>query len=362
MTDNNDIVIKAPVPFLNERTVLFVDDPACSFGSLIATNRERLDLHFRKMRHRFVFIPEMLQSLTPELLGYQFPGLTEPLTAESIYTHIRAAAGLGSEAGFLYKADNAVRFCRISDFTDEAVSEALGRMTFLRYTNKCSNTNESSRRTTRGLRSDSILFPETEDVDNSINFSLVGKEEKRYCEESAPHRFPFPPEVPLDAKTLAILEAWRRFEEEYGISIRDLEKILGYNVKLSRLHIARSGEIRLTDYNDKTVKLDDLTKSVFFFYLKHPEGARLKELQEHKTEILRIYESITGRDDIEGIKKSVSTLLDPYANGMNVSLSRIKKAFRDIVGDRIAEHYYISGSAGDVRRITLDRDLVIWED
>ncbi|MBO4570882.1 MAG: hypothetical protein J5699_03015 [Bacteroidales bacterium] len=351
------------VPFLKGRTVLLVDDPAGSLGSYYEKNREMLRIQFKAMRRTLVFIPDLLASLTPELLGYQFPGLTKKVTSESIYSQIREAAGLGSEAGFLYESDGEVRFSAILEVSEKAISEVLGPMNVLHYTNECSDTIESSRRASRRIRYEKIVFPEAEDVEESINFSLVRKDERRYCDEDwVPHRQPLPSEAPLDAQTRAIIEAWRKFEEEFGITIDDLDRILGYSVRLSRLSISRIGEICLTDYENAPVKLDDLTKALYFFFLKHPEGARLKDLQDYETEILRIYESITGRDDLEGIKKSVSKLLAPYGNDMNVSLSRIKKAFRDIVGDRIAEHYYVVGAAGEIKRITLDRDLVIWED
>ena len=107
--------------------------------------------------------------------------------------------------------------------------------------------------------------------------------------------------------------------------------------------------------------MDDLTKAIYYYYLRHPEGATLKELHEHQDEILKYYSGITGRDDMDGIRKSIENLLDPYANNLNVSMSRIKKAFRDVVGDRVARFYYIEGRSGEPRKILLDRDLVIWE-
>lgn len=70
---------------------------------------------------------------------------------------------------------------------------------------------------------------------------------------------------------------------------------------------------------------------------------------------------ITGRDNIDDIRKSIHNLLDPYKNDLNVSISRIKKAFKDIVGDRIAKFYYVEGNYGGVRKIALDRDYVIWD-
>ena len=168
-------------------------------------------------------------------------------------------------------------------------------------------------------------------------------------------------QVVLDPRVQAILKAWKTIERDFGITVEDLELLLGYQVKLSRLNITTANKLFLTDFDNQEVKMDDLTKALYFFYLRHPEGARLKDLQDHADEILHLYSRITGRDDPDKIRESVRNLLDPFGNGLNVSMSRIKKAFKDIVGDRIARFYYITGPSGEVRRIGLDRDLVIWE-
>ena len=164
-----------------------------------------------------------------------------------------------------------------------------------------------------------------------------------------------------DARTQAIIDAWENIERKFGITIDDLYVILRCRVKLSRLTITTSNKLFLTDFDNKEVKLDDLTKALYYFYLRHPEGATLKELYEHEEEILKYYSGITGRDDLNGIRKSVKDLLDPYGNGRNVCMSRIKKALRDAVGDPVAGFYYVDGKYGEARKVRIDRDLVIWE-
>lgn len=77
--------------------------------------------------------------------------------------------------------------------------------------------------------------------------------------------------------------------------------------------------------------------------------------------LVKYYSSITGRDDLDGIRRSVKELLDPYGNGRNVCLSRIKKAFRVAVGEPVAGFYYVDGKYGEARKVRLDRDYVIWE-
>ena len=232
---------------------------------------------------------------------------------------------------------------------------------------------------------------EDENEENDIRFSVVGPEAEVECCE-APRRKESPrrkmelgacqpsiwdtqfenndtavkaesavkEEVP-DARTKAIIDAWENIERKFGITIDDLYGILRCRVKLSRLTITTANKLYLTVFENKEVKMDDLTKALYYFYLRHPEGATLKELYEHEDEILKYYSGITGRDDLDGIRKSVKDLLDPYGNGRNVCMSRIKKAFREAAGDIVAGFYYVDGHYGEARKVRLDRDYIIWE-
>ena len=165
----------------------------------------------------------------------------------------------------------------------------------------------------------------------------------------------------LDPRTEEILSEIRRLQEKYGVSIDELELILGYTVQLSPLHITRGGRIFLADYDKREVKMPNVAKALYFLYLRHPEGLRFKDMSDHREELLHIYSGITGRDDPEEIEKSIDILVDPLGNGLNVNASRIKAAFRNVVSDRIARFYYLSGGAGEEKKVPLDRDLVIWE-
>ena len=165
----------------------------------------------------------------------------------------------------------------------------------------------------------------------------------------------------LDPRTEQILAEIRRLQEKYGVSIDELEVMLGYTVKLSPIRITRGGKIFLSEYDDREVKMPNVSKALYFLYLRHPEGLRYKEIADHKDELLHIYENISGRDVPDEMEKSIAILVDPFGNGLNVNASRIKTAFRNAVSDRIARFYYINGAAGDIKKVPLDRDLVIWE-
>ena len=177
----------------------------------------------------------------------------------------------------------------------------------------------------------------------------------------------FPASVPvadgeaLDPRTEQILAEIRRLQEKYDVSIDELEVLLGYTVQLSRLRITPGGKLFLSDYGDREVKMPNVAKALYFLYLRHPEGLRYKDIADHRDELLHIYGSISGRDEPEEMERSMDILVDPYGNGLNVNASRIKTAFRNVVSDRIARFYYIVGAAGDVKKVPLDRDLVIWD-
>ena len=165
----------------------------------------------------------------------------------------------------------------------------------------------------------------------------------------------------LDKRTEQILAEIRRLQDKYGVSIEDIEVILGYTVQLSPLSITHSGRMFLCDYDNVEVKMPDISKALYFLFLRHPEGLRYKEVADHTSELLQIYQRLTSRDDQEEIERSINLLTAPFGNALNVNASRIKTAFKNVVSDRIARFYYLNGSAGDKKKVPLDRDLVIWE-
>ena len=191
-----------------------------------------------------------------------------------------------------------------------------------------------------------------------VNDDLYDEDLRRYCQLEEPAV----PDLELDEQTKAILAEIETLRRKYKITIDDLEEVLLiYRVKLSRLHITEKKAVVLEDFGRKEVKMDTLTKAVFLLYLRHPEGIRYKELSDYQQELEGIYSSITGREDLDSIRKSVADLCDPLNNSINEKVSKVKKAFRDAVDDHVARFYYIDGKKGTAKRIALDRDFVLWE-
>lgn len=165
-----------------------------------------------------------------------------------------------------------------------------------------------------------------------------------------------------DERARRILEAIGKIQKEYGVTIDELEMILSYRVKLSHLVISHRGKLTLTDFDFQEVKMDLLSKAVFLLFLKHPEGIEFKSMPSYRKELRDIYYQITNRDNDSAIEHSLDLLCNPVeSNSLNEKVSRIKRAFTNVMDERIARAYYIEGPAGGIRKIALDRDLVIWE-
>lgn len=142
-----------------------------------------------------------------------------------------------------------------------------------------------------------------------------------------------------------------------------LDTLLKYNAnrELSRLYITKRAEIFLTDRNNTEVKMPALCRALYVFFLLHPDGVLLSHLNDHKEELYRIYRQASVYSDDDLLRKAIDNLTNFVGATMNANLSRIRKAFRDLISDEAAI-YLIKGEKGGRKIIHLDRSLVVFED
>ena len=113
--------------------------------------------------------------------------------------------------------------------------------------------------------------------------------------------------------------------------------------------------------NNTEVKMPAISKALYILFLFHEEGIPLNCLSDYKAELYRIYRPISTYGDDELLRRAIENLTDFVGNTLNATLSRIKKAFTDILGDAAAS-YLIQGKKGGRKIIHLDRNLVVFED
>ena len=145
-----------------------------------------------------------------------------------------------------------------------------------------------------------------------------------------------------------------------GFSVDVIKSWLEDSVKLSRLRITKQFRIVLVDY-DKEVKMGPLPKTVFLFYLRHPEGVQFSYLQDHVKELRHIYGYLSRNDDPKKMEESIASLTNPLNNSISEKCTAVKTAFLKQVQEDVSKHYYIRGVQGGKKGIALNRDLVEWE-
>lgn len=184
------------------------------------------------------------------------------------------------------------------------------------------------------------------------------------------HILTIDPPVENDRETRLIA----KFKAHYGDAIHDelqysglhkiiIDTVLKYNAshQISRLYITKHGSLFLTDRNNTEVKMPALCKALYIFFLFHEDGISLNYLNDHKSELYSIYKGISTYGDEKLLTKAIDNLTDFIGSTMNTNLSRIRKAFRDVLGDD-ASPYLIKGEKGGRKIIHLNRDLVVFED
>lgn len=131
--------------------------------------------------------------------------------------------------------------------------------------------------------------------------------------------------------------------------------------QLSRLIITKDYRILLPEYNDIEVKMEPLVKAVYLLFLKHPEGILFKGLTDYREELLDIYKKLKPMGLNKRTIQSIEDVTNPLLNSINEKCARIRSAFVKEFDESLAKNYYVTGERGEAKKITLPRDLVIWE-
>lgn len=146
-----------------------------------------------------------------------------------------------------------------------------------------------------------------------------------------------------------------------GLNEWTFRSLFKTKAQLSRLIITKDYRIMLPDYNDIEVKMEPLVKAVYFLFLKHPKGIVFKELADYREELQNIYKSLKPMGLSKRTIQSIEDVTNPLLNSINEKCARIRSAFVKEFDESLAKNYFVTGERGEAKKITLPRDLVIWE-
>jgi len=128
---------------------------------------------------------------------------------------------------------------------------------------------------------------------------------------------------------------------------------------LSKITITDHYKIFLPDFGNVEIKLRPLEKALYFLFLKYPDGIYISNLSSHRNELYEIYNSISNQGMISEMKQRIDDMVNALSNSSAEKISRIKKVFEETIGEELAKHYYIRGDHGEVKKIALERDMIV---
>ena len=327
-------------------------------NKFIQKNRKRIDRYIRKNRKadlRFFYFPEIRDIITPEILQYSNPFLSESETRSLFDDATRLTTpeftsmllkNFGYEEKVfpgLFRYNNHPQADPDYEYTKiKGNFPAQWKSFFKQYFE----------------RQERSYDEELDDYDTDpfyqIRYKLSLSPEQEKIEKKFQEKGN---ELPREALNLmkkiedpGQIELIRQFVDS---KLRQLES----ESKLSRI-IINKDEIRLPDYSDMKIHLTPLQKTVYVLFMNHEEGIDLQKLPEYKDEMMEIYLKLSNRGLLDHIKSSVEALTDPLDNSIHEKLSRIKSAFVSHFHDSLASYYYITGAKAQLKTIAIDRNLV----
>ena len=147
---------------------------------------------------------------------------------------------------------------------------------------------------------------------------------------------------------------------DMGYSKETIWALLVPMQELSPIHVTKDYSITLPLYR-KEIKLPPVQHAIYLLFLKHPEGIYFKNLPDYEEELYFLYRKLAFRGANVRHIQTIKDLVNPLSNSMNEKCSNIKKRVLAILDDSLAKHYYISGGKGELKRIDIKPEMIVWE-
>ena len=214
------------------------------------------------------------------------------------------------------------------------------------------------------------LHPSGLQPDSSLHEPGGGQQEGLHPGGSQQESLLYEPDPPYGgAEQVALLEAGELVR--LYRAVRDRMAELGMDPDRFEPPVQREPEVlRITgryriflpERGGEELRLRPLVKTVFIFFLKHPEGIAAKGIGAFRSELLSIYSRITGREDAEAVAATVDRLVDVMENSFHENCSRLNTRLAACFPEGTLDQYQVRGARSGLRRIALEPMYVRWEE
>lgn len=117
-------------------------------------------------------------------------------------------------------------------------------------------------------------------------------------------------------------------------------------------------KLYLADLGNLEIPLNPMEKTVYHFFLNHPDGIAFSAVPDHKKELYTLYRYYSDAGSIATISARIDDICANKNDCLSQVISRIRRKFEDALPVEMAKQYAIGGESGRKRRIMIDRDLV----
>lgn len=335
--------IKGKQFYLAPNQVVYYDPSGISeFSSYIEMHLDEIKDWFHAIDYEFCYIPDICKHFTNEQILYLFPNWkgddvallgNDLLKSWLVKQYSKTGAGFLRLENVLNKTYKHFAFVPFDTMSWEEQMKLYKPILF-ESLNECSlNHDDQIRLAGENDTLYSVFEKKMSLADNNFSDEEISAEIKRFVEQ-------------------VHTKGFKEFVLRCMVPVEE---------KLSRIVVSPKYEIVLPDYGNKIIEMSPLPKAVFLLFLKHPEGLYFKDLVDYKDELRGIYEKITNRTSSMVIGDSIDKVTDPTQNAINEKCSRIREAFLKQMDERLAKSYHITGFKSERKRITLPRNLVVWQ-
>ena len=125
-----------------------------------------------------------------------------------------------------------------------------------------------------------------------------------------------------------------------------------------RLLVNGDMKIVLPEYDEMEIEMPASCRTLYILFMKlrkQGRGIILKNIDEHREELLAIYTMVKPGASDERAKKTVGNLCDPLCERLNQTISRINRCVKNVITDpELVKRYIVTGKKGEPYSIALD--------